>query len=139
MKERTKGLRVTHVEGKMIGMAKEQAMFTMKIGSHKEVLTANIIPIGRHSLILGMPWLTHHNPLIDWKKREITFKKEEYEEIRPFEAGEAEIYKVNLPLGGDFKESIPKEYHDFVDVFDLEKARQLPPLRGEWDFNINLN
>jgi len=33
---------------------------------------------------------------------------------------------------------IPSEYHDFLDVFDLEKARQLPPLRGEWDFTIDL-
>ena len=45
-KKRTKGLRVTHVEGKTIGTAQQQAIFTMRMGSHKEVLTADVIPIG---------------------------------------------------------------------------------------------
>ena len=87
-----------------------------------------------------MPWLTHHNPLIDWKKKEISFREEEeeYAESCPFEAGEAEIYEVYLPPGGDFKKEVPEEYHDFQDVFDIEKARRLPPLRGEWDFSIKL-
>lgn len=33
---------------------------------------------------------------------------------------------------------VPKEYHDYGDVFDLEKARKLPPLQEGWDFKIEL-
>jgi RNase H-like domain found in reverse transcriptase/Reverse transcriptase (RNA-dependent DNA polymerase) len=33
---------------------------------------------------------------------------------------------------------IPREYHDFLDVFDTEKACQYPETRGEFNFKIEL-
>jgi hypothetical protein len=30
--------------------------------------------LGKQRIILGFPWLHKHNPIIDWKKGEITFK-----------------------------------------------------------------
>ena len=32
---------------------------------------------------------------------------------------------------------VPVEYHDFADVFDLTKARTMPPDRGRWNFRID--
>jgi hypothetical protein len=30
--------------------------------------------LGKQKIILGFPWLHKHNPIIDWKKGEVTFK-----------------------------------------------------------------
>jgi hypothetical protein len=30
--------------------------------------------LGKQRIILGFPWLHKYNPIIDWKKEEITFK-----------------------------------------------------------------
>jgi hypothetical protein len=30
--------------------------------------------LGKQRIILGFPWLHKYNPIIDWKKGEITFK-----------------------------------------------------------------
>ena len=124
---RVKGLRVTHVEGKTIGTVTRQAIFHMRLGEHREELTAEIIPIGKHSLILGMPWLVSHNPKINWRTREITFRKEN-PRAQVFEEGEAELYEVTTTPLEDAAKLVPKEYHEYLDVFDLDKARTLPPL-----------
>jgi len=38
---------------------------------HKERISIDVIGGQKWSVILGMPWLTHHNPEIDWKTGEI--------------------------------------------------------------------
>src|SRR5690606_19846237 len=38
----------------------------------------------------------------------------------------------------DWRKITPKEYHDFADIFDKEKADQLPPHRPEFDHKIEL-
>jgi hypothetical protein len=30
--------------------------------------------LGKQKIILGFPWLHKYNPIVDWKKGEITFK-----------------------------------------------------------------
>jgi hypothetical protein len=30
--------------------------------------------LGKQEIILGLPWLHKHNPMIDWKKGEIAWK-----------------------------------------------------------------
>ena len=71
--ERAQPLRVRHVEGKTFGISDWRAMFSLVIGEHFEYMAANIVPIGQHKLILGMPWLVHHNPAINWVTRELSF------------------------------------------------------------------
>src|ERR1700750_1756100 len=109
----------------------------MRLGEPHEELTAEIIPIGKHSLILGKPWLVSHNPKINWRTREITFRKESLK-AQVFEEGEAELYEVTTTPLEDAAKIVPKEYYEYLDVFDLDKARTLPPLQGEWDFTIKL-
>jgi hypothetical protein len=48
----------------------------MDIGLHKEKRTFLIARLVKHEVILGMPWLTNHQPKIKWGKKEITFESE---------------------------------------------------------------
>ena len=43
------------------------------INGHQENLTAFITKLGYYPLDLGIPWLQHHNPTIDWEKNTIDF------------------------------------------------------------------
>jgi len=38
---------------------------------HKERMSIDVIEGQKWSVILGMPWLAHHNPEIDWKTEEV--------------------------------------------------------------------
>ncbi len=43
------------------------------IGKHTEKIILNIISTPHHPIILGLPWLEAHNPIIDWRSRTLTF------------------------------------------------------------------
>jgi hypothetical protein len=43
------------------------------IGKHTEKIVLNIISTPHHPIILGLPWLEAHNPIIDWRFRTLTF------------------------------------------------------------------
>ncbi len=43
------------------------------IGKHTEKIVLNIISTPHHPIILGLPWLKTHNPIIDWRSRTLTF------------------------------------------------------------------
>ena len=45
----------------------------MTIGSHSETLTFDVALLGGHNIILGLPWLQQHDPLIHWSAGKITF------------------------------------------------------------------
>ena len=38
-----------------------------------ETLTFDVAPLGGHNIILGLPWLQQHNPLIHWSTSKVTF------------------------------------------------------------------
>ena len=38
---------------------------------HKERMSIDVIEEQKWGVILGMPWLVHHNPKIDWKTGEV--------------------------------------------------------------------
>jgi hypothetical protein len=42
-------------------------------GDHHELLSFDIANIGRHQVILGIPWLKRHNPTISWPEHKVTF------------------------------------------------------------------
>jgi len=48
----------------------------MDISSHRELATFQVANLQNHGVILGMPWLREHNPLIDWNDKRITFNSE---------------------------------------------------------------
>ena len=43
---------------------------------HTEKISLDIAPIGRHQLILGIPWLKQHNPAINWQTHSIQFESD---------------------------------------------------------------
>jgi hypothetical protein len=47
------------------------------IGKHTEKIVLNIISTPHHPIILGLPWLKAHNPIIDWQSRTLTFSAQQ--------------------------------------------------------------
>jgi hypothetical protein len=47
------------------------------IGKHTEKIILNIISTPHHPIILGLPWLEAHNPIIDWRSRTLTFNAQQ--------------------------------------------------------------
>ena len=45
----------------------------MMVGNHSETLTFDITPLGKHNVVLGLPWLQWHNPMIQWTSGKVTF------------------------------------------------------------------
>ena len=45
----------------------------LDINEHQEHLTAFVTKLVHYPLFLGIPWLRHHNPRIDWVKNTIDF------------------------------------------------------------------
>ena len=67
-------IEVSVVDGRTLpSLVQRQCAFEINepnLGTYKE--TFYVASIGAHSVILGMPWLTHVNPDIDWRARTIT-------------------------------------------------------------------
>ena len=65
-------LELQSVTGNKFFSVKEQATLTLvtKHG-HKEIITLNIAPIGKHNIILGLPWCQFHEVQFDWVNRDI--------------------------------------------------------------------
>jgi hypothetical protein len=174
---RERPLKVTHVQGGTVALVKEQAITAVKIGGHREIAVFDICPIGKHRIILGVPWLKRHEPRIQWTKGEISFPspycqgkciKEkatcgrtiakdfegQLQGLKPVgdKDPSSEAQYPHAPQEDDYssvdhlevdavsiedKDKIPEEYHDFIDVFDGDKARKLPPFREGLTFKID--
>src|SRR5271170_5622704 len=45
----------------------------LEIGSHAEDIQFDVTSLGHYPVILGMPWLTLHDPVISWSQRRVVF------------------------------------------------------------------
>lgn len=79
---------------------------------HQELLRLDIITSPLFPIILGMPWLRAHNPHINWTTRLVTC------------SGSSSSL---LCLDSEIRQSVPEEFHDFLDVFSKMGAETLPP------------
>ena len=43
------------------------------VGNHSETLTFDVTPLGKHNIVLGLPWLQQHNLMIQWMSGKVTF------------------------------------------------------------------
>ena len=57
------------------GVVKETKPLPVAIQRHHEELTFDIVGMATHDVVLGMPWLKKHNPILDWEKRVLTFER----------------------------------------------------------------
>lgn len=68
------------IDGEQIGTNKglvthETEMLDMETEGYSEKIRFDLVAIGTHTVILGMPWLRLHNPQIDWQKERITMSQ----------------------------------------------------------------
>ena len=47
----------------------------MSIQRHHEEFAFDVVEMATHNVILGIPWLKKHNPIINWKKEVLTFER----------------------------------------------------------------
>src|SRR5215472_10029379 len=127
VKRLNKPLPVTNADGSpnTIGSITEYVYLCMKIGKHQELWTFLVSNLGSSSIFIGMDWLKHHNPEIDWKKAKISFSH------CPPECSNDEL-PINIRGS-----SIPEAYQEFYKVFEKESFDELPPHRP-WDHVIDL-
>ena len=45
----------------------------LSISGHVEEATFFLTNLGQYPIVLGLPWLQRHNPVVDWKSHEMTF------------------------------------------------------------------
>lgn len=109
----------------------------IRIDTHNHTSSFLVTDLGDIPMILGLRWLSLHNPTINWEERQLQFKSNYCKEHCLAEtlcAGMEEPYeKPPTPL----TEQIPKAYHEFLSVFGEEEFKQLPPHRS-YDIAIDL-
>jgi hypothetical protein len=126
--------RIKVIDGRDIadGVIEFECVVKMYINEHVEELFLDVTSLGRHDLVLGIPWLKTHNPSIDWPTGVLDFDSEYCTNkcIRdvPGDRGSLE---------GGVGAQIPKEYAEFQDVFEPKNADKLPPHRP-YDLEIKL-
>ena len=78
-----------------------------------------IVDLGRPQVVLGMPWLTKHNPHIDWEKKTMTLDEEHIHKT---------TLSTELAIAAHKDEvMLPPQYSDYTDVFSEQTFDALPP------------
>ena len=88
-----------------------------------------IVGLGRPQVVLGMPWLTKHNPCIDWEKKTVILNDEHIHET---------TLSMELAIATPKDEvMLPSQYSIYADVFSEQTFNALPPWR-DFDHAIDL-
>jgi hypothetical protein len=130
-------LEMTCVKGGPVGQVTKQVDCELSRGNHCKWITLDVVDIGKHRIILGTPWMDVHDPTLHFgKKREIHFDSSYCAASCQRNAEDADFCEISA-ISESEAGTIPQEYHNLLDVFDIKKARQLPRSRGEYNFKIN--
>ena len=128
-------LSVTALDGRPLGPGLVNQMTSavrVQIDNHKEELSFHLIQSPDFTVVLGFPWLTRHNPHLDWTSRTIL-------EWGPTCHATCLFSRLPSP---EITESpklsqVPSEYHDLSEVLSEKRATALPPHRP-YDCAIDL-
>ncbi len=123
---------------------------------HQEDAEFYITSLGKHQIILGTSWLEKHNPTINWTTRTASFTSDFCQEkcgLRKqpnyldsinntsVTSSQRSIVNPHTPSPDTPKvpliQQIPKEYHDYLDVFSKVEADKLPD-HTEYDHEMPL-
>ena len=121
------------------GAIMHQVECNMFFKGHVERVRMDVCNLGKMEMILGMPWLTAHNPEIDWEKGEVKItrcppicgKKKQEEK-------EKEIKKVEKDEDEEtVKKLVPKRFWKWKKVFSKRESERMP-VQKTWDYAIEL-
>ena len=112
-----KPLPVTNADGSpnIIGSITEYVLLRMRIGDHEELWTFLVSDLGNSSVFIGLDWLKHHNPDVDWRQEKILFSR-----CPPGCNIGAQSVNIRTSV-------IPKPYQEFHQVFEKESFNELLP------------
>ena len=75
-------IRVALADGRVLLHSNRKVTLNVTIAGVPQRHTFYVAPIGIHTMILGMPWLEHINPLIDWRLKRVEGFRTMAERIR---------------------------------------------------------
>src|SRR6266849_3464162 len=160
-------MKVTNADGteNRHGMIKEYVILRVQIDEHVEELEFAVTQLNSANVFLGLDWLKHHNPLVNWNTGQLRFEncpkecqrdsvrsagvdqvrietqahaEEQWEILEVLrEQAEGRKYSYEPIKTATFEEAVPKHYHEYRDVFD-EKGFDELPQRRTWDHAIEL-
>lgn len=97
-------------------------------GNHTETLSFLLMDSPLAPLVLGHPWLTQHNPRVDWGHNSISMWSNKCLESCLVSACSSVSDSVFLEEAVDLS-NVPVEYLDLKEVFSKSRAASLPPHR----------
>ena len=75
-KKKNGGYELTAVDGSSLPDVDSETMpLQLIFQQHHETVVLDVVPMARHDIVLGTPWLERHNPHIEWRKRVLTFER----------------------------------------------------------------
>jgi len=109
------------------GAITHQVKCNMFFKKHVKRVRMDVCNLGKTEVILGMPWLTAHNPEIDWEKGEVKMmrcppicrkrKQEERKEVKKIEKDEDKEILRKL---------VPKRFWKWKKVFGKRESERMP-------------
>uniref|UniRef100_A0A803SRK7 Gypsy retrotransposon integrase-like protein 1 n=1 Tax=Anolis carolinensis TaxID=28377 RepID=A0A803SRK7_ANOCA len=102
----------------------------MWIREHMEEISFFVTEVPHFPVILGIPWLTLHDPSISWSNRELQFASK-------YCQNHCLVAKVCHTTDTEPIITLPKKYSEYWDVFNEKEAEKLPPHRP-YDCAIDL-
>jgi hypothetical protein len=74
--EKNDGYELIAVDGSSLpDVDSETIPLPLAIQSHHEEIVLDVLDTASHDIVLGIPWLEKHNPVIDWTKRVLRFTR----------------------------------------------------------------
>lgn len=115
------------LDGHVLGTVTHQtkAVCMLIPGNHLGTIQFHVLSSRDLPLILGFPWLCHHNPHINWSAGSILKGSPSCKGVclKP----EAGVQRPVGPCSTADLSQVPAEYHDFHQVFSKARATLLPP------------
>src|SRR5258707_4203200 len=124
---------ITNVDGtnNIAGAITHYVWIPIKFHQHQEHRRFFISELDTEDIILGIDWLTKHDPKINWTTKDISFPLSVKATFSKSQQISIANQKDQAPL------QIPPNYQEFADVFS-EKAAARFPKEKMWDHEINL-
>jgi hypothetical protein len=117
-------------------IADEYAEVSLTLGkSHREKMEPLIVDIGKSDMLLGINWVEHHNPEVNWKDRKIEFTRCP-PSCKPVEIkGVTTSKEEERDSNGLSKGKRPDYIKPYAHLFEKQNFEKLPK-RRKWDHAI---